>query len=170
MTEVNRQLLKEAAKDMMQLGVKEMNGEEGAGEHFKRRMNFLDVCGPKQGTPWSEVAGQLRANYSQNQQAFDAGRPFNPDIPKIEIVNGTSEKSIGIIFTKPDYADTKDPIHKLWDNLMHMGKTDGINHILPRYASGEKDKPEYTKDECVKLEPVQNKKTTMAIVGPFFKD
>ncbi len=168
MTEVNKPLIREAAKEMMQLGVKEMNGDERAGGDFQRRMNFLDVCGPKQGTPWSEVAAQLRATYSQNQQAFDAGKPFNPDIPKVDLINGISERSAEIFFTKADYAERKNPYHKLWDTFIHPGRTDGINHSLPRYISGDVIKPEYTKDECVKLEPVKNKKTTT--VGTFFKD
>jgi hypothetical protein len=121
------------AHEMMKLLQREIRGDQASSEAFRRRWNYLSVCGPEARTPLSEVAKEMRAIYLQNQQRFDSGRSYDKWLPAVTIEDSR------VITARPNYM----PGRNLGE-LLFQPLTDGNIHEVSATA--------YRKDECVNLQ------------------
>ncbi len=123
------------AHEMMTLLKQEIKGDQASSEDFQRRLNYLEACGVKVGTPLPEVLKKMRSLYLENQQKFDSGRSHDEWLPAVTIEDSR------VITARPNYMAGRN-----LGELLFQPLTDGNIHKVGVPATV------YRKDECVNLQ------------------
>lgn len=122
------------AHEVMSLLKQEIQGQP-VSDDVQRRLNYLAACGDKVGTPWSEIAKEMRAEYLKNEQLFHSGRSYDKWLPSVIITDSK------VITARPDYM----PGRNLAE-LLFQPSTEGKVHTIDTSATV------YRPDQCVRLE------------------
>lgn len=131
---IDHQAVDRRAHELMTLLKQEIQGQS-THDDVQRRLNYLSVCGEKVGTPLSEVAKEMRAEYLKNEQRYHSGRSYDQWLPAVIIDESK------VVTARPDYMPGRN-----LGQLLFEPSTAGNIYSINRAATV------YRKDECVKLE------------------
>lgn len=136
------QAVKQAAEGMWSLAKKELNGDPEARDAFKQNMNFLAICGPSLGKPWTKVAEQMQSDSGENK-----------DLPKV-ILSKSGDVPVGITFQRTDQNMPASLLERL-----NPFRITGTTHYMDRQTTGAMVQPlsEDSKEACRVMDPQRGK-------------
>jgi hypothetical protein len=143
--------VRQAAREMLTLVEKEMNGDSGAREEFKQNMNFLAVCGPSLGKSWPKVAEQMERESKTNDS-----------LPKV-ILTKEGDVPVGITVKRTEAMQAQASFLE----RLNPFRLPGTTHYLDRQSTGAMLQPlsEDSKEACRIMDP-QRKRNPFPSMAP----